>query len=109
MSDPGKSLKISEEDMNKMLAKAEKEAEKKDHKRQWIERMFKSAKSYYKLCPYYDKKSNQCFLQVGNKCTRDGKYDNCPVFIHFLEEKYNEYISKKKLLPMDFLDLGQPI
>ena len=52
MSDPGKSLKISEEDMNKMLAKAEKEAEKKDHKRQWIERMLKSAKSYYKPVSY---------------------------------------------------------
>ncbi len=109
MSDPSKSLKISEEDMNKVLAKAEKEAEKKDQKRQWIERMIKSAKSYYKLCPYFDRKSNQCFLELNSKCTRDGRYENCPVFIKYLEDRYNEYVTKKKMLPKDFLDLGQPI
>ena len=109
MSESTRSSKISEDEMNKALAKAEKEAEKKDHKKQWIERMIKSAKTYYKLCPYFDKKSARCFLTLGEKCTREGRYENCPVFIGYLDQKYNEIIQKRKILPMDFLDLAQTV
>lgn len=109
MSESTKSSRISEDEMNRVLAKAEKEAEKKDHKKQWIERMIKSAKTYYKLCPYFDKKSAKCFLTLGEKCNREGRYENCPIFMNYLEQKYNEIISKKKMLPMDFLDLAQMI
>lgn len=105
-SDKG-TVRISEEEMNKALAKAEKEAEKKDHKKQWIEKMIKSAKTYYKLCPYFDKKTNRCFLTLGEKCPREGKYENCPIFLGYLDTKYQEITSKKKMLPMDFLDLAQ--
>ncbi|MCI2414928.1 MAG: hypothetical protein MPF33_06760 [Candidatus Aramenus sp.] len=104
-----KSVKMSEEEINKALAKAEKEAEKKDHKRIWIEKMVKSAKTYYKVCPYYDKKTSNCFLDLANKCTREGRYDNCPVFMKFLEDKYQELTAKKKILPLDFLDLAQTV
>lgn len=116
MSSNNKSVKMSEDEINRALAKAEKEAEKKDHKRIWIEKMVKSAKTYYKLCPYYDKKTSNCFLIMsnttpintsGNRCTREGKYENCPVFLAFLDNKYQEYVSKKKILPLDFLDLAQ--
>ncbi|MEM0067737.1 MAG: hypothetical protein QW550_01135 [Saccharolobus sp.] len=101
-----KSVKMSEDEINRVLAKAEKEAEKKDHKKQWIEKMIKSAKTYYKLCPYYDKKNNKCFLTLGEKCQRDGKYETCPIFIGFLDSKYQDIINKKKMLPMDFQDLA---
>jgi len=79
--------------------KPESEAQK------WIQRMLRSAKQYYKLCPYYDKKTLKCFLKLGGKCDRDGKFDTCPVFTSFLEDKYKEYVSKKRPLPMDFLDV----
>jgi hypothetical protein len=42
---------------------------------------------------------------MGEKCNREGKYDNCPVFLNFIDTKYTEITSKKKMLPMDFLDL----
>ncbi|BCS94224.1 MULTISPECIES: hypothetical protein [Metallosphaera] len=104
-----KSIKMSEDEINKALAKAEKEAEKKDHKKIWIEKIMKSAKAYYKVCPYYDKKTSKCFLSLSNKCNRDGKYENCPVFLEFLDNKYQEFTSKKKILPLDFLDLAQSV
>lgn len=104
-----KPVKMSEEEINNALAKAEKEAEKKDHKKQWVERMIKSAKTYYKLCPYYDRKTSECFINLGTKCTRDGRYEACPVFMGFLDTKYQEITSKKRLLPMDFLDLAQNV
>jgi regulator of replication initiation timing len=107
MSSRNKSVRISEEEMNKVLARAEREAEKKDQKKQWIEKMIKSAKTYYKLCPYYDKKTTKCFLLLGEKCTRDGKYETCPTFISFLERKYQEITEKRKMLPLDFQDLAQ--
>jgi hypothetical protein len=98
-------VKVTEEELSSILKKAEMEAEKKDRKKQWIERMIKSAKTYYKICPYFDKKSSKCFLSMGEKCNREGKYDNCPVFLNFIDTKYTEITSKKKMLPMDFLDL----
>jgi len=105
-----RSSKISEDEMNKVLAKAEKEAEKKDHKKQWIEKMIKSAKTYHKLCPHYDRKSSICFLTLGGaKCTREGRFENCPVFIEDLEKKYNDIVSKGKMLPMDYLDLSHTV
>lgn len=109
-----KSVKMTEDEINKALAKAEKEAEKRDHKKIWIDKMLKSAKTYYKLCPYYDKKTSNCFLMLSSndsnkKCNREGRYDNCPVFLAFLDNKYQEYTSKKKILPLDFLDLAQSV
>ncbi|EZQ06823.1 MULTISPECIES: hypothetical protein [Acidianus] len=105
-----KSVKMTEDEISKALAKAEKEAEKKDHKKIWMDKMMKSAKTYYKLCPYYDKKTSSCFLSTSNrgnreKCNREGRYENCPIFLGFLDEKYQDYTSKKKILPLDFLDL----
>jgi hypothetical protein len=109
LSSPNKSIKMSEEEIDKALQKAEKEAEKKDHKKIWVEKMVKSAKTYYKVCPYFDKKTSKCFLSLNNKCNRDGKYENCPVFMDFLDTKYQEFTSKKKILPLDFLDLAQSV
>ncbi len=81
----------------------EKSASEKDR---WIQKMLKSAKQYHKLCPYYDKKTQQCFLRLGERCDRDGKFETCPVFIEFLAKRYDEYIEKGKTPPMDFLDLS---
>ncbi len=72
----------------------------------WVQRMLKSAKQYHKLCPYFDKKTKQCFLSLGGKCDREGKFDTCPVFMKFLENKYNEYVSKGRIPPSDFLDVA---
>ncbi|BCU68469.1 hypothetical protein HS7_19060 [Sulfolobales archaeon HS-7] len=96
---------MTDEELTKELSKTEKEAEKKDKKKQWVEKMIKSAKTYYKICPYYDKKNGKCFLSLGDRCTRDGKFETCPVFLNFLENKYNEISARKKILPMDFTDL----
>lgn len=71
----------------------------------WVQRMLKSAKQYHKLCPYFDKKTKQCFIILGGKCDREGKFDTCPVFLKFLENKYNEYVSKGRIPPSDFLDI----
>ncbi len=71
----------------------------------WVQKMIRSAKQYHKLCPYYDKKTLQCFLRLGEKCDRDGRFETCPVFIEFLENKYMEYTSKGRSPPMDFLDI----
>jgi len=71
----------------------------------WVQKMVRSARQYYKLCPYFDKKTLQCFLKLGGKCDRDGRFDTCHVFVEFLQSKYVEYKSKKRVLPMDFLDV----
>ena len=72
----------------------------------WVQKMLRSARKYHKLCPYYDKKTQQCFIRLGEKCDRDGKFETCPVFIEFLEKRYMEYTKSGKPLPMDFLDLS---
>lgn len=74
-------------------------------KDKWVQKMLKTAKVHHKLCPYFDKRTKQCFITLGGSCDRDGKYDTCPVFINFLSKKYDEYVSKKKPLPLDFLDI----
>jgi hypothetical protein len=76
-------------------------------KDRWIQRMLRSARTYHKLCPYFDKKTQQCFIKLGEECDRDGKYDTCPVFIDFLSQKYTEYASKGRPLPTDFLDISR--
>ncbi len=83
---------------------------KEDPKKRWIERMIKSAKKYHKICPYYDKKTANCFIkQLKNvkvsKCDRDGKFDGCAVFVDYLEERYEWYVSSGVLLPVDFRDI----
>lgn len=65
----------------------------------------KSAKQYHKLCPYFDKKTVLCFIKLGAKCDRDGKFESCQVFVEFLERKYEEYSSRGRVPPMDFLDI----
>ncbi|MEZ0290379.1 MAG: hypothetical protein ABWJ42_04740 [Sulfolobales archaeon] len=75
-----------------------------DPKRRWVERMMRSAKKYHKICPYYDKKTNSCFLKLGGKCDRDGRFEACPVFIDFLEKRYDAIVSSGKPLPVDFMD-----
>ncbi len=98
------STRISKEELGKALSAVE-EKERKDPKRKWVTRLMRSALQYHKICPYYDKKTVKCFLQLGEKCDRDGRFENCPVFIKFLEQKYDEYVSKGRTPPMDFLDL----
>ncbi len=79
-------------------------------KKKWVERMVKSAKKYHKICPYFDKKTLNCFIkQIKSskvvKCDRDGKFDGCPVFNQYLEERYEWYKSTNNPLPVDFRDL----
>ena len=95
--------KVSDEALEK-LVKIEKE-EKKDPKRVWVERMFRSAKLHYKRCPYFDHRTRMCFIALGEKCNRDGRFDGCSVFIKFLEKKYDEYVKSNRPLPTDFLDI----
>jgi hypothetical protein len=83
---------------------------KEDGKRRWVLKMIKSAKSQHKLCPYYDKKTQVCFLMVTMnnqqvKCDREGRFDGCPTFTGFLERIYDEYTAKKKALPNSFQDI----
>ena len=78
--------------------------------KKWINKMIKSAKSYHKLCPYYDKKTRMCLLMVTvegrqGRCDRDGRFENCPVFIKFLERMYKYYTERGKVLPNDFQDV----
>ncbi|MCE4613649.1 MAG: hypothetical protein F7C07_07470 [Desulfurococcales archaeon] len=84
--------------------------EPEDPQKRWINKMIKSARRYHKLCPYYDKKTGICLLSitvegVQNKCDRDGRYENCPVFAKFLEKMYDYYRKRRKVLPSDFQDV----
>ncbi len=101
--------RISEEELNKALTSVTPR-EKADPKKRWVDRMVKSAKKYHKICPYYDKKTGNCFIKQlkflkNTKCDRDGKFEGCPAFISYLEEKYDTYKSAGGPLPMDFRDL----
>lgn len=76
----------------------------------WVERMVRSAKQTYKLCPYFDKKTNSCFVkmiksQKKTKCDREGKFDTCPTFIDFMGEQYDRLVESRRPLPQDFRDL----
>ncbi|MGC9209730.1 MAG: hypothetical protein ACP5FT_00435 [Acidilobus sp.] len=84
--------------------------EQADGKRRWIAKIMKSAKSQHKLCPYYDKKTQICFLTITmfnqqGRCDREGKFDGCPLFTQFLEKVYDDYTSKRKALPNSFQDI----
>jgi len=81
------------------------EAKALTEKDKWVQRMLKSAKQLHKICPYFDKKTQMCFLKLGSKCDRDGKFDVCPVFKQFIENKYDYYKSKNLPLPVSFADL----
>ncbi|MET1101709.1 MAG: hypothetical protein ABWW69_04445 [Pyrodictiaceae archaeon] len=98
------SIKIPEEELRRIMNQFE-EKDRRDPKKRWVLRMLRSAKQYHKMCPYYDKRTGKCFLQLGERCDRDGRFDGCPVFIAWLSKKYDELKSKGKPLPMDFLDL----
>ncbi|MCE4615359.1 MAG: hypothetical protein F7B60_07530 [Desulfurococcales archaeon] len=84
-----------------------------DAKNRWVNKMLNNAKRKHRLCPYYDKKTQACFLMLTlkgteGKCDRDGRFDNCPIFIEYLEKAYQHYVEKKKPLPADFQDLVNP-
>jgi hypothetical protein len=100
--------RVTEDELKKALSTTV--IEKKDAKKRWIERMLKSAKSYHKICPYFDKRLGNCFLrQLSEKkgrCEREGKFDGCPVFMGFLEDMYDKLVSEGKNLPIDFMDLS---
>jgi hypothetical protein len=100
--------RVTEDEIKKALSTTV--IEKKDAKKRWIERMLKSAKSYHKICPYFDKRLGNCFLrQLSEKkgrCEREGKFDGCPVFMGFLENMYDKLVSEGKNLPIDFMDLS---
>ena len=76
----------------------------KDAKRAWVQKMIRSAKLHHKLCPFYDRKKKLCFLKLGERCLTDGRFENCPVFISFLEKRYDEIVAAGKPLPVDFED-----
>ncbi|MEM0198914.1 MAG: hypothetical protein QW721_00035 [Desulfurococcaceae archaeon] len=97
------STRISEKDLTEALA--DKQNKKIDEKQRWVNRILKSAKQYHKLCPYYDKRTKMCFIAIGVKCDREGKFDTCYTFRSFLEKKYDEFKAKNKPLPLDFTDV----
>ncbi len=97
-------VKVPEKEITEVLDH-EEERDKKDPKKKWIARMIRSAKQYHKMCPYYDKRTGKCFLSLGEKCDRDGRFDGCPVFQNWLAKRYDELKAKGRPLPMDFLDL----
>jgi hypothetical protein len=94
---------ISEKDFDEALMG--RQEKKPDEKQRWVNRILKSARQYHKLCPYFDKRTKMCFLSMGAKCDREGKFDTCPIFRGFLEKRYDEYKSKNKPLPLDFTDV----
>ncbi len=96
---------VSDDELRKALEEKQKPKETTNEKQKWITRMLRSARHHHKICPYYDKKTGMCFLTLGSKCDRDGRFENCPVFRAFLERKYEEYKSKGRPLPMDFADI----
>ncbi len=104
------SSRISEEELNRMLSSATPSKEKADPKKRWVDRMIRSAKKYHKICPYYDKKTGNCFIKQlkftkNTRCDRDGRFDGCVVFIEYLEEKYEWFKSSGQTPPVDFRDL----
>jgi len=102
------SSKVTEEELRKVLSTAVVEG--KDPKKRWVEKMLKSAKSYHKICPYYDKRLGNCFIRQmvdkKAKCEREGKFDGCPTFIEFLEQNYDKLMREGRQLPIDFRDLS---
>ena len=96
---------VSDDEIKKALEEKHVQETRPDEKQKWVTRMIRSAKHHHKICPYFDKKTGMCFLALGAKCDRDGKFENCPVFKDFLERKYLEYKSKGMPLPVDFTDI----
>ncbi|MEM0037751.1 MAG: hypothetical protein QXX81_03510 [Zestosphaera sp.] len=85
-------------------------SEKEDPKKRWVDKMIRSAKKYHKICPYYDKKTANCFIKQLkgvkiSRCDRDGKFDGCSIFVTHLEERYDRYVSLGEFLPVDFRDI----
>ncbi len=103
--------RVTEDELKKALSTAV--VERKDPKKRWMERMMKSAKSYHKICPYFDKRLGNCFLRQlsdkKGKCEREGKFDGCPVFIGFLDQSYDKLVREGRQLPIDFRDLSMTI
>jgi len=98
------SSRVTDKDIEEALMEKE-EKRATDEKQKWVQRMIRSAKQHHKICPYFDKKTDMCFLKLGSKCDRDGKFDVCPVFRQFIESKYDELKAKGIPLPVSFPDL----
>lgn len=93
-----------EEDLNEY----ELSREIRDPKQRWINRIIRSMKDYYKKCPYYDARSNECFIMFNaeeNKCPREGKYEGCPILEEFLAKRYEELKKSGRPIPYDFRDI----
>lgn len=91
-------------DSNELGKQMQSADRSKDQKKIWIQKMIRSAKLHHKLCPFYDRKKKLCFLKLGERCPYDGKFDNCAIFIGFLDRRYEEITSAGKPLPVDFED-----
>lgn len=97
------STKISEKDLAEVLM--EQRDKRIDEKQKWVNRILKSAKQYHKMCPYFDKRTKMCFIAIGARCDKEGKFETCLVFRGFLERKYDEYRAKNRPPPLDFTDV----
>lgn len=98
------STRITDKELNEALMDRQ-EKKPVDEKQKWVNRILKSAKQYHKICPYFDKRTKMCFITLGTKCDREGKFETCPVFKAFLEKKYDDYKAKNQPLPLDFSDV----
>ncbi len=94
-------MRLGEKPMSVDQQSSEKQ---KDAKKAWIQKMIRSAKLHHKLCPFYDRKKRLCFLKLGERCPFDGRFENCSIFIGFLDRRYDEIVSAGKPLPIDFED-----
>jgi len=104
--------KISVDELEKVLSQttAQPQTTKKDPKRKWVDAMMRSAKQYHKICPYYDKRTGNCFIKLlytekNARCDREGRFDGCPVLIEHLERIYDKLKERGERLPMDFRDI----
>ena len=96
---------VSDDELRKALEEKQKPKETTNEKQKWITRMLRSARHHHKICPYYDKKTGMCFLTLGSKCDRDGRFEGCQVFVQFLEDVYDKIKREGGILPMDFRDI----
>jgi len=95
---------IGGEEMSMSTSKKTVDEKHKEAKKQWVQKMIRSAKLHHKVCPFYDRKKKFCFIKLGERCPYDGKFDNCSVFVEFLEKRYDEIVESGKPLPIDFED-----
>ncbi|MEM1873537.1 MAG: hypothetical protein QXS85_03025 [Acidilobaceae archaeon] len=96
--------------MTKLHELTGRESQEDSEEKRWVSVMMKSAKKYHKLCPYFDKKTVMCLISINiegrqEKCPREGRFENCPTLVKFLEKAYKYYKERGKSLPRDFQDV----